>query len=91
MNPTDRWTDERLDDLANTLWATREVPERVAVLESALENMRGDVHDCKTGIDKLHEARAQERRDRKRDFQWVIGSVLASASIIVAALAVFLS
>lgn len=80
LNPPDggRWTDDRLDDLANALWAMRDLPQRVAVHETELHGMRDahatelrvvleDLGECKRGIEKLHEIRTQERKEREKE------------------------
>lgn len=95
MNPSDRWTDERLDDLANTVRTMRDLPMRTAVLENRVDtfnaDLRADLLDCKRGIEKLHEIRAQERKERKADFRWMIGAIFTAAMLVIAALGLFLS
>jgi outer membrane murein-binding lipoprotein Lpp len=101
MNPTDRWNDDRLDELAVSVHATRDGLMRLAILENRLEEYSTDLHDCKTGIDRLHSLREEERKDRekareearrerKRDLWAMVGAIFTAATLVVAALGVFL-
>lgn len=109
--PSSKWSDERLDDLANALWAMRDVPQRVAVHETELQALRDkhalelqtvleDLAECKAGIERLHQARSVERterdkqrvedqRERKRMTIQIVTVTIAAASMVVAAVALF--
>lgn len=96
-----RWTDERLDDLAEQVKANTARIEAFADIRSDLVGIRlnvveahGDARDALSELRQLKvdmEKRATEQhKERKADRKWMIGTVLATATLVVSALAVFL-
>jgi hypothetical protein len=101
MATTQRWNDDRLDELAAAVHATRDGLMRVAILENQLRDYGTDLHDCKTGIERLHALREDERKEReaakeearkerKRDLWAMVGAIFTAATLVVAALGLFL-
>lgn len=96
-----RWSDARLDDKFETitgeLTALRKLPERLADVAAEVRNLRRDVDHCFTSLrehrddfstyveeqDKTHEA---HRLERKSDRRWMVGTVLTSAALVIAAM-----
>jgi hypothetical protein len=84
-----RWTDSRLDDrfldqkedIDRAFQAVREV---AAKLDTYIEN-----EDKRRAEDRRAKAQATEerRKERKTDRRWIIGTVLTSAGLIIAAMA----
>lgn len=96
-----RWNDDRLDDLASTvrrnvgrlddmdrLWV------ELAELRKDVQTFGKDAHGCLTKLDRLQNnlaAQAQVQHDeRKADRRWMIGVLLTTAGLVIAALAIFL-
>lgn len=96
-----RWTDERLDDLARTV---RDLSEQMAAISDIRANLVGlnerlggvsgdttncinELRDLKTTLDHRAE---EQTRERKADRKWMVATLLATASLVIAALAVFL-
>lgn len=76
-----RWTDERLDDLAKRV-------------DGKLDDLAEDLTECLHKLEEMGlEWRVREqalRQERKSDIRWLIGTAIAVAAIIVAALGVFI-
>lgn len=91
--PRTRWNDDRLDDLAGSVQVMRDLPQAVAKIGVRMDDARDDVNrlgsKVQSYIDEQRDVEKQRRRDRKSDFRWVVGTVLASASLVIAALALF--
>jgi soluble cytochrome b562 len=120
MNPSERWTDERLDDRFAGIDAQLRRQEgaiqlmadtgmRVVAIDGRLQSAVEELRDCREGITalgkrldetaetlregELAQLKAKEiereelRLERKSDRRWLIGTVLTSALLIVAALA----
>lgn len=100
----ERWNDDRLDDLANELRRElRQQEERLSIVENIkgeLIELRSEVRatnkssdSCIKELRQLKqdlERRAQaQHQERKADRRWMIGTVLATASLVIAALAIF--
>jgi uncharacterized protein Yka (UPF0111/DUF47 family) len=101
MTELNRWSDDRLDDLARTV---RTLAEQVTSLVDMRAEMAGlsqkvtdvseNTHSCVNALEKLKtdlENRSKEQsKERKADRRWLIATLLTTAGIIVAALAIFL-
>lgn len=99
--PLTRWNDDRLDDLAalvrsqtgqiNTLLDIR---ADMAGVRQKVDDVSEDTHSCLGSLDKLKtdlEKRARDQaNERKADRRWMVATLLTTASLIIAALAVFL-
>lgn len=96
-----RWTDERLDDLAEQVKANTARIEAFADIRADLVGIRSnvvDAHgDARDALAELRQLKAdmekratEQHKERKADRKWMIGTVLATATLVVAALAVFL-
>jgi hypothetical protein len=90
-----RWTDDRLDDLAEAVWSMRDLPMRVAVMETEFKGIGDDIKAAAGGIEDIKTARENERvsreRARKEDRRWLIGTALSTVALVIAALAVFVN
>lgn len=106
MNPDRvRWTDSRLDDRFETLTsemrALRDMPSKLAEFGAELRTMRRDVDACAGDVaehrsdfqaymeeqTQTHEA---HRLERKSDRRWMVGTVLTSAGLVIAAMGLLL-
>jgi chromosome segregation ATPase len=96
-----RWNDDRLDDLARQVARNAErleeytqIREELAKVRERLANVSGDTHDCITELRALKrdlEDRARSQHDeRKADRRWMFATVLTTAGLIIAALAIFI-
>lgn len=104
MNPDRlRWTDSRLDDRFDTvtgeLRALRDVPQTLGRFEEKLSNLRKDMDGCFAAMrdhrddfsayveeqERTHEA---HRIERKTDRRWMIGTVLTTGALIIAAVGI---
>jgi hypothetical protein len=95
-----RWNDDRLDDLAATVRRNTgrldDVDEiRVELAEMRKDVLRGaeDAHECRTEIralkaDQANQAKVQHE-ERKADRRWMIGVLLTTTGLVIAALAIF--
>jgi hypothetical protein len=90
-----RWTDDRLDDalghIDRRLQSVEGVNLRLASLETEMGFMRADVQECGASVKSLHatidERREEERKERRSDRRWYIGTGLTSAGLVIGALA----
>lgn len=96
-----RWGDSRLDDLANELRALREIPGKLAELvvelgyvkkdtaacHGAVRDLRADFTQYREEQEQQHEA---HRLERKSDRRWMVGTVLTSAALVIAAMGLLL-
>jgi DNA-binding ferritin-like protein len=106
MNPERvRWTDSRLDDRFETvtseLRVLRDVPTKLGEFKEQLRQLRRDVDACAESVKehrddfsayveeqtRTHEA---HRIERKSDRRWMIGTVLTSAALVIAAMGLLL-
>jgi cytochrome c-type biogenesis protein CcmH/NrfG len=96
-----RWSDDRLDDLANRVHEHHQHLARLddlitahAVFAERLGDVARDTARCLSTLDQLKADMSssvdQQRRDRKLDRRWLIATALTVAAIIVAALGVFI-
>jgi hypothetical protein len=96
-----RWNDDRLDDLARQvqrngqqLEENAKIREELVKVRERLANVSGDTHSCITELRQLKgelDRRAQvQHEERKADRKWMIGTVLVTAGLVIAALGVFL-
>lgn len=105
MNPLHRWNDDRLDDLARRVdlnaKAFTELSGRltdIIVEQARLSEKVGDVvHDVSACLTQIEEHRREsaardvvQRRERKADRRWMVGTALTVAALIIAALGIFL-
>jgi len=99
--PLTRWTDERLDDLARQVQANTEqikeyakFREALIRLEARLDGIGEDAHNCLSDLKDLKASLARreeiQHAERKADRRWMIGTAIATAGLIVAALAIFI-
>lgn len=95
-----RWNDDRLDDLSRDVRQSRERLDDFEGLRVELAELRKDIrtsaeeaHGCARGLEALKQdlaARATvQHNERKADRRWMIGTLLATGSLVIAALAVF--
>lgn len=101
MTDLSRWNDDRLDDLAlnvrsnsEQLRAVSDIRTGLSELRGGLKNVEEDSLQCISELRQLKkdlETRAEtQHRERKADRKWMVATALATASIIIAALAAFL-
>lgn len=101
MTVLGRWNDDRLDDLARQVErnAVRleeyvEIRAELAKVRERLANVSEDTHDCIGKLEQLKldlDLRAQVQHDeRKADRRWMIATLLTTAGLVIAALAVFI-
>lgn len=101
MNPLSRWNDDRLDDLAqlvrshsDQLNSLLDMRTEMAGLRQKVDDVSEDTHTCVASLDNLktdlQKRSENQAKERKADRRWMIGTVLATASIVIAALAIFL-
>jgi purine-nucleoside phosphorylase len=94
--PLTRWNDERLDDLHARVRDNTKRLDEYLYIKTELVDLRGHVENAEkiavqalttiTNMQDKLETRAQAQRDeRKSDFRWMIGTLLVSAGLIVAA------
>lgn len=101
MNPPERirWTDSRVDDLANEVRALRDVPKGMGELAVEMRHVQQDTNACHTALRELRddfqaycEEQAQtheaHRLERKSDRRWMIGTALTAAGLVIAAMAI---
>jgi regulator of replication initiation timing len=100
MTELNRWSDDRLDDLAQVVRSLGEqlttivdMRAEMAGLNQKVSDVIQDTHSCVTSLEKLKtdlDNRAKEQaKDRKSDRRYMVATLLTTASIIVAALAIF--
>lgn len=93
MNASARWPDERLDDLADSVRSldstVREIAEVTVITRERAAAAIKRSTECVKIVDDLElylrnrdEAQAKER---KTDRRWLVGTVLSSAGLIIAA------
>lgn len=101
MTPLTRWNDDRLDDLArlvrsqgDQLQALTDMRVEMAGLRDKVEGVQEDTHHCLSDLRDLKkdlEARAlSQQKERKADRRWMVATLLTTAGLVVAALAIFL-
>lgn len=96
MTPDGRtiWTDARLDDLHSELLPLRGLLQTVAKHDLAIENNSKDIdglgNKIQTFILEQREAERDRIRERKADRRWLVGTVLTSAALVIAALGLLL-
>jgi hypothetical protein len=82
---------ERVAVLTDEIRAMRNLPERLAEFAVELRNLRKDVGHCFEAIraaeDKREKRDDEQRRERKADRRWIVGSAMTAASLVIAALA----
>lgn len=88
-----KWNDDRLDDLAREVHGLTDTRDAVIRLDGSVTTVHADVTALSAAFNEWKKDEAvkieRQREERKADRRWLIGTVLASASIIVGALAVF--
>lgn len=97
MNPElTRWNDDRLDDFHRAFGIQSDALKHMAQLEIVVDGMKEDVGECKAGIQKLHDIRSEERkeraeeqRERRRIFYAILGAIFGAAGLVVAAIGLF--
>lgn len=91
--PLSRWNDDRLDDLARQVQELAGVQAELAQMRERLGSVNDDTHSCITELRDLKaqlDRRAQtQHEERKSDRRWMIGTLLTTAGLVIAALAVF--
>lgn len=94
MADLQRWNDDRLDDLAVTVRNNSAQINALSDLRTQLVGMKDDLHEFVSELRELKRdlgTRAEvQRQERKADRRWMTGTILATASLIIAALAIFL-
>jgi hypothetical protein len=95
-----RWNDDRLDDLAATVRRNTGRLDDVDKIRVELAELRKDVqafgedaHGCLQSLDRLqinlaNQAKVQHE-ERKADRRWMIGVLLTTTGLVIAALAIF--
>lgn len=81
---------ERVSTLTDEMRVMRDLPTRLAEIAVEFRGMREDIGNCFTAIreaEAKREAREEEqRRERKSDRRWMVGSAFTAASLVVATL-----
>jgi hypothetical protein len=101
MSPLTRWNDDRLDDLLQLvrsqgvqLGNLADMKSDMAGLKQKVDDVSEDTHSCVDSLNRLKtdlEHRSMEQsKERKADRRWLVATLLTTASLIVAALAIFL-
>ena len=101
MSPITRWNDERLDDLHSRVRENTKRLDEYVSLKSELVDLRAHVENAEkvalqalatiTNMQEKLEARANaQREERKADMRWMVGTLLVSAGLIVAAVRLFI-
>lgn len=101
MTSLTRWNDDRLDDLAELLKTHGQQINTLSDLRSELAGLRQKVddvsdntHSCVNSLERLKtdlEKRASDQAvERKADRRWMVGILLTTTGLIIAALAIFL-
>jgi hypothetical protein len=96
-----RWNDDRLDDLAGQvrhinleLQKITDVKTELAALKLQVMAIGTDSQECGDDVKALRldlEKRAQvQHEERRADRKWLIATLLSTAGLIIAALAIFL-
>lgn len=84
--------EQKVDDLSDDVRAMAPLAGQQALLDANLSHLDEGLAAVRAGLDGLKEhltSRAeQQQKDRIADRRWLIGTVLAAASIIIAALSV---
>ena len=95
MTPLERWTDERLDDLAAEVHRMGAVVDGIAAMRVELVAVAKDAVACRNNVHKLRNdwmaAAAREQARRVSDRRWMIGTVLTSAALVIAALGIIMN
>jgi hypothetical protein len=101
MTPLTRWNDDRLDDLARAVRQQGEqlnalVDMRVEMtsLRDKVDGVQEDTHVTVAALEKLKEnlekRAVDQAKERKADRRWMVATLLTTAGLVVAALAIFL-
>lgn len=91
-----RWPPERLDAefkrIHDRLVVVEDVTVRLTRVEGKLEELVGDTHEIKLAMQQRDRDREEERKerikDRRSNIQWMVGTAIATAAIVVAAVGV---
>lgn len=100
MAALSRWNDDRLDDLAERVQTLARQQEQLLQMRAELVEVRtnllnvsGDTSECIAALGRLKsdlDQRAIMQHDeRKADRRWMIATLLTTAGLIIAALAIF--
>jgi septal ring factor EnvC (AmiA/AmiB activator) len=99
-----RWTDDRLDDLARQVQQNSDTLKYLgtvlgdlqilnARIDERLRETADDSHACLNGLKSLRddlEQRSQaQAQERRADRKWLIATLLTTAGLIIAAVALF--
>lgn len=102
----ERWNDDRLDDFYEEFKRVLPLIERVGRMEVKLDDVAEDASVCRSrlhdltstvaaGQMQLHndmERRAKDdAKTRKEDRRWLIGAILSTAALIIAAVGVIVT
>lgn len=96
-----RWNDDRLDDLAARVEQIAREYEHILNIRTELAEMRGqikgvggDTTECITELralkTELQTRETTQRLERRADRRWMVGTLLTTAGLVIAALAIFL-
>lgn len=66
MNPTDKWTDERIDDLANEIRPLRTLQTNVAKIDLKYDRLHADLTNCFNAIREVERKLIDAVRDLNR-------------------------
>lgn len=80
---------ERVNVLTDEMRAMRDVPAKLAEIAVEFRNLSTDVGGCFDAIRESETKRElreeQQRRERKSDRRWMVGTILTSAALVIAA------
>lgn len=98
--PPERWNDDRLDDFYEAFRRVSERTEEVGILRTTLERVGEDIKSVRSNVHDLREdittqsvqwrndmaaVAENQRKERKVDRRWFIGTVLSSAGLVITA------
>lgn len=97
----ERWNDERLDDLAAQVKRNGERIDKFLEMREAMTRLQGHVENAEaiatralaelTAMKEKAERRDKDQHDeRKADRRWMVGTILVTAGLVLAAVRLFL-
>ena len=96
--PNEIYPDERLRDDFSHIYERLNTLEKflpaIPKLEAVVSEIKEDARTCLAKVEALavrqeHE-KSETRKERKKDMQWLVGTIIGSAALIVGALALIL-
>ena len=101
MTPLERWTDDRLDDLAAKVEQAMKIQDKLSDLEIQFLTVRVQNETCLDEVRHIRQAQDAERthreeredemrKERKSDRKWAATTILAVLVLVITALGIFL-